>query len=304
MILLQRWYKGDTGPHSIAADKRKTCWQAPGTSWNTDLHFKQPSEEVSCKATTWQGASSVGVEGLRRVGGEIPSQPPSTVWLSSSLPQTLLSFHKLFTSGYTKGNSVALIVAEGKFIKTLGPVCIHCSATAANLCKPYLQYIYCMWSICMALYIKLSFANYAGKFRVTSQFYGKLSFSSSLADLLGSWHVNSKKPGVSPHQSVQMASQKLRKTSTVSWKNMNQYILTRIKCASDEPFGPPKTVFLLLSNLFIFVCPHVMIRYLMTQVFFFLGGGSLLATKCNSYGHSCLTVSPFDIPRLTMKMGL
>ncbi len=58
--------------------------------------------------------------GVEKRGG-IPSQPPSTVWLSSSPPQTLLSFHKLFTSGYTKGNSVALIVAEGKFIKTLGP---------------------------------------------------------------------------------------------------------------------------------------------------------------------------------------
>lgn len=61
-------------------------------------------------------------------------------------------------------------------------------------------------------------------------------------------------------QSVQMASQKLRKTSTVSWKNMNQYILTRIKCASDEPFGPSKTSVLPLSKLFILVWLHAMTR--------------------------------------------
>lgn len=102
--------------------------------------------------------------------------------------------------------------------------------------------------------------------------------------LLTFWHISSsptKKTRVGFHQSVQMASQKLRKTSTVSWKNMNQYILTRIKCASDEPFCPPKAVFLLLSNLFIFVCLHIMIWSPMTLDFsdYFYQHNE---TKCNS----------------------
>lgn len=63
------------------------------------------------------------------------------------------------------------------------------------------------------------------------------------------------------HQSTQMASQKLRETSNVLRRNMNQYILTRIKCASVEPFGLSKTALLLMSNLFfIFVFTHAMIR--------------------------------------------
>lgn len=81
-----------------------------------------------------------------------------------------------------------------------------------------------------------------------------------------------------PRESNQMASQKLRKTSTVSWKNMNQYILTRIKYALDGPFGPSKTVFLLMSNLFIFVCLGVMIRLPMTLSFW-----GHLATQLKSY---------------------
>lgn len=97
-----------------------------------------------------------------------------------------------------------------------------------------------------------------------------MSLSDFWTDSLALWHISSsptKKTGVYPHQSVQMASQKLRKTSTVSPNNMNQYILTRIKCVSDEPLGPPKTIFLLLSNLFIFVCPHERITYPMTHDF-------------------------------------
>lgn len=46
----------------------------------------------------WWGFEMGGVGGC-------PSQPCSTVWLSSSLAQMLLSSHKLFTSGYTKENS-------------------------------------------------------------------------------------------------------------------------------------------------------------------------------------------------------
>lgn len=44
MIPLQSRHKGETSPQSIATDKRKTCWQQPGTSQNTDLHFKRSSE--------------------------------------------------------------------------------------------------------------------------------------------------------------------------------------------------------------------------------------------------------------------
>lgn len=95
--------QGRRGPRSGAAHTRKTCWQAAGTRWNIHLHFKEPSEEQSCKATEFCCG-----EGLRWGGGGVggcPSQPCSTVWLSSSLAQMLLSSHKLFTSGYTKENS-------------------------------------------------------------------------------------------------------------------------------------------------------------------------------------------------------
>lgn len=57
-----------------------------------------------------------------------------------------------------------------------------------------------------------------------------------------------------------MAAQKLRKTSTVSWKKVNQYILTRIKCASDEPFGPSKSSLSPCQTFFVRVCWHVTLR--------------------------------------------
>lgn len=151
--------------------------------------------------------------------------------------------------------------------------------------------------------VTLSLANYAWK-KITQPLDCTWSFSSLLTGLLGSRHFSSwatKKTRVSPHQSTQMASQKLRKTSTVSWKNMNQYILTRIKYASDEPFGPSKTVFLLMSNLFIFVCLHVMIGLPMTLSFW-----GHLATQFNSYDSvdSCLTVSLFDPLTSDHKIGI
>lgn len=84
--------------------------------------------------------------GGRRV---IPSQPPSTVWLSSSQPQMLLSSYKLFTPGYTKGNSLALIVAEGRFIK---PMPQSASTAAAwTLLQTYPNFTYSMqykYSLC------------------------------------------------------------------------------------------------------------------------------------------------------------
>lgn len=75
-------------------------------------------------------ASSVGVRrGDVGADGLGDSQPASFYCLTVMLPQMLLSSHKLFTSGYTKENSVALIVAEGKFIYP----------TAASTARPLLQ---------------------------------------------------------------------------------------------------------------------------------------------------------------------
>lgn len=78
-----------------------------------------------------------GCWGGRRV---IPSQPPSTVWLSSSQPQMLLSSYKLFTPGYTKGNSLALIVAEGRFIKPMPQSASTAAAWTLLQTSPNLTY--------------------------------------------------------------------------------------------------------------------------------------------------------------------
>lgn len=89
-------------------------------------------------------------EGLRMVGigvgwgGRSPSQPSSTVWLSRSLAQMLLSLYKLFTSGYTKGNSAALIVAEGKFIQKIK----HNSTAPANVCKSLSRTYVAAYAVC------------------------------------------------------------------------------------------------------------------------------------------------------------
>lgn len=77
-------------------------------------------------------------------GGFTSSQQASLLPPSDCLaspPQTLLSLHKLFTSGYTKGNSAALIVAEGKFIKKhLRPgLRTPLGHSCKNYAKPHLQ---------------------------------------------------------------------------------------------------------------------------------------------------------------------
>lgn len=245
------------GRHSIAADKRKTCWQAPGTSWNTDLHFKQPSKEVLCKATTRRGMRRGVGDGWNRAGGwggRSPSQPSSTVWLSRSLAQMLLSLYKLFTSGYTKGNSAALIVAEGKFSQKIK----HSSTTPANVCKSY----------------NTTPRTHATAYAVCTQGPDCARNAEMTQCIVLPWSRalllfwSPEKTPACAHQQTQMASQKLRETSNVLWRNMNQYILTRIKCASVEPFGLSKTAFLLMSKLFIFLFSHGMIRY---TAMFYLG---------------------------------
>lgn len=147
---------------------------------------------------------------------------------------------------------------------------MHCSATTAKLHKtlPTVKSVQ-MYIVPNSKHWWLFFANDAGKISMVRDHV-------QVPDILAL--ELQRKTRVSPRESNQMASQKLRKTSNVSWKNRNQYILTRIKYALDGPFGLSKTVFLLMSNLFIFVCLGIMTRLPMTLSFW-----GHLATQLKNY---------------------
>lgn len=129
--------RGDTGPTlDLLLTRGKTCWQAPGTSWNTDLHFKRPSEEASRKATARRGGPArlgwgayrgwvcVCVRGSWWVGGG-DSQPASSL-----LSDCLALYHKCFYPpiNYSplvtpKEKSACTDCGWGEILQTYGPAC-------------------------------------------------------------------------------------------------------------------------------------------------------------------------------------
>lgn len=116
MILLQRRDKGDAGRTQSLLTRGK----------HADRHREQVGTQICTSSSRPRryGARPPRSEG--RAGlGEVGGTPACLLLLSGCFYPP----HKLFTSGYTKGNSGALIVAEGKFMTC------SCSLTTQTCCS-------------------------------------------------------------------------------------------------------------------------------------------------------------------------